>query len=285
MGILAERFVDLVCYVQTKEFKPSKANQLAQMDWQGAATLSGGVGTKMDALLRDGEKIPGSYLTDPELWYFSVVVTLAEVVGEVLEHVLLNPPTKDVKVEILAKIQTVLRVFTHQTEHFFNIPPGIPARMHTLHGVAALHAMGMLRETSLATKNTVQYLTTALERLKTTDKSRGTNEAAWLSPELKKLLDAAALADAHIKDGVKKLNDNLLTSGWVDRLGTWVFGDNAEYTFGNEEREKKANKDFKEMMVVNLADIIPLNARETWAIDVADSWREVVRSWSGVKLD
>jgi len=46
-----------------------------------------------------------------------------------------------------------------------------------------------------------------LEHFKASVKASGANEAAWLCPELKKLLDAAALADAHIKDRVKKMND------------------------------------------------------------------------------
>jgi hypothetical protein len=36
-------------------------------------------------------------------------------------------------------------------------------------------------------------------RLKSSDKARRGNEATWLSPELKKLSDAAAYADSHIE--------------------------------------------------------------------------------------
>jgi len=57
--LLAERFAGLVCYVQTKEFKPPKANQLAHVSWQAAAALSEGVGQQNGYPTTEWGKDPG----------------------------------------------------------------------------------------------------------------------------------------------------------------------------------------------------------------------------------
>ncbi|KAI3322147.1 hypothetical protein HD806DRAFT_523531 [Xylariaceae sp. AK1471] len=277
LSILAERFIDLVCYVQPKDFKPSKANQLLHADWHAANSSCKTFQENLDTLLYGEEYENDNDLTDPETWYFRVVTELTKFVKLLLEHVLLETSTKQAREEILAVVKRTLMILGYQTQGFLSVPDGIPTKMHTLHGVAALHAMGMLRESSLATKNTVQYISAAIDRVKATDKSRGANEVAWLSPELKKLSAAATLADTQMKDRVKKLSDNLHTSGWVDRLEDWAFGDTAVLY--------EADSDFKSEMVSRFAEVIPKESFEAWAIDVADSWRDVVKGWSAVKFD
>ncbi|KAI0392902.1 hypothetical protein F5Y17DRAFT_434712 [Xylariaceae sp. FL0594] len=285
LSVLAERFIDLVCYVQPKDFKPSRAAQLANDDWRASAASARKIHGYMETFIYDKVTSYESYLTKAEQWYFSVVMKLSDVVSQVLEHVLLTPSTKDVKREVQTGICIALRLLNHQTDHFFNIPPGIPARMQTVQGVAALHAMGMLCESLLVTKNTVQYLTAALERLKSSDRSRATNEAAWLAPELGKLTDAAALAAGRIKDRIKTLNHTLSASGWVDRLDTWMMGNNTAYAARVDASKINADRKFKETVSTRLKALVPLSYRETWAGSVVDSWREVVKGWNSVKLD
>ncbi|KAI8950511.1 N-acetyltransferase B complex non catalytic subunit-domain-containing protein [Xylaria longipes] len=273
LSVLAERFLDLVCYVQPKDFKPSKAAQLLQVDWQAAASSCKTLHTNLDALFYSKEHSMNK-LTGPEACYFRIVAQLAKLVNLVLQTVLPTASTKAARGDVTSIIERTLTIMGYQTKDFLTLPKGIHAKMHTLQGITALHAMGMLRESTLAIKYTLQYLGAALDRIKMTDKPRGTAEAAWLTPETKKLAAAAASADAGMKERVKKLADSLNTSGWVDRLSGWVFDDN-----------DGVGKSFGGLVASKMGLFVPTDARETWAADVADSWRDVVKGWQGVRFD
>ncbi|KAI1811442.1 hypothetical protein GGS20DRAFT_588523 [Poronia punctata] len=284
LSILAERFLDLVFYVQPKEFKPSKTAPLVSADWQAALSSLETLHAYMNVLIHETEPPIQRITTTPERWYFFVIMELANLVKLVLEHVLLEPSTKQTKETILKVIGMATKLVGHQTKEFINIPQGITARIQTLHSLAGLHAMGMLRETALATKNTVQYILNGLERVKTGDKTRGTKETAWLSPGLKELLAAAIHADAQMTARLKRMNETLYTAGWVDWVDSHTFGDNASvYETGNGFRQEEGK--FKQQAAELLANIIPRVSREEWANNVTDSWREVLKSWHHVKFD
>ncbi|KAI0195416.1 N-acetyltransferase B complex non catalytic subunit-domain-containing protein [Astrocystis sublimbata] len=292
MGVLVERFIDIVCYVQPKDFKPSRIpTHILQEDWRAAAehidpiriSLESLLFAKPDSRRTETEPIP-VVLTIPEEEYFRTILSLADVVVTVLRDVLSSPSPyyhsstyskSDAKNASLQKIAQTLKSLTEQSESFFAIPKGIPAKMHTLHGVASTHAMGMLRDAALVTKYTVQYLKSALDRLKTTDKVRGMEAAAWLLPELNKLATEAMRADSGMNKRLVALNENLNKQGWNERVADWVFGDNVVYK-GDE---------FSGLVAEKLGEVVPRDAREVFAEDVTASWRDVVRGWIGVKWE
>ncbi|KAI1110523.1 N-acetyltransferase B complex non catalytic subunit-domain-containing protein [Nemania sp. NC0429] len=282
LSLLAERFLDLVCYIQPKDFKPSKTVQVLQIDWQAAASSCKKLHKNLDAFLY-GEGHDEDDLTGPETWFFRTVAELAKLVTLVLETVLPASSTKAAREDILAVIRRILAIMDYHIHDFLSAPAGLlagaPAKLHTFHSVAALHAMGMLRESTLAVKYTVQHVTLALERVKAIDKPRGVSEAAWLIPETKKLAAAAVAADAKIKARVAKLTESLHTSGWVDCLVGWALGGDGDGV-GNA-----ANGGFAGATAQKLALFIPEDAREVWAADIADSWRDVVKGWAAVRLE
>ncbi|KAI0858167.1 N-acetyltransferase B complex non catalytic subunit-domain-containing protein [Xylaria cubensis] len=289
LGILTERFFDLVCYTQPKDFKPSKATQLLQVDWQAAASSCRFLHTSLDALLFGDNDDIQKYVTGPESWHFRIVSQLAKLVGQVLETVLLSPPaaaasTKATREDVVHTIHRALKLMEYQSQDFLALPRGIHARMHTLHGVAATHAMGMFRDSALAARHAVQFLGAALDRIKTTDKPRGTAEAAWLTPETRKLVAAATAADASMKERIRVLTDGLNASGWVDCLLGWVFGgDDDDDDDGDDDI---AGQDGFGGIVAKKMDLfIPADVREEWAADVTDSWRDVVKGWRDVRFD
>ncbi|KAI0523907.1 N-acetyltransferase B complex non catalytic subunit-domain-containing protein [Xylaria bambusicola] len=288
LSILAERFLDLVSYVQPKEFKPSKASQLLLADWHAAISSLGALHNNLDTLIFS-EGCDEHNLTGPETWYFRIVTELTKLVKLILEAAAGLLPTSSAKTareDILAIARRILSIIDYQTQDFLAVPDGIPARMHTLHGVAALHAMGMLRESAFAVKAAVGYISTALERQKAVDKTRNTSELAFISAETKKLSTAASSADTHMKERLKKLNENVHASGWVDRLEEWVFGDNAVASHAEDQNNYRENTGvFKRDVAEKLGGFIPSDAREIWAVDVADSWRDVVKGWGAVRFD
>ncbi|KAJ8111970.1 hypothetical protein ONZ43_g5500 [Nemania bipapillata] len=194
LSILAERFLDLICFVQPKDFKPSQITQLLQSDWQATASSCQLLYRHLD-LLNYGEDSEKNDLTGPETWYFRVVTELAKLVKLIYETILPTSSTKAAREGIVAVIRRSLTIIEYQLQDSLATSPGTPAKMDTLHGVTALHGIGMLRETTLVVRCTVQHITATLDRLKVIDKARGTTEAAWLLPETKRLSAAAAAAD------------------------------------------------------------------------------------------
>ncbi|KAI1751929.1 N-acetyltransferase B complex non catalytic subunit-domain-containing protein [Xylaria castorea] len=273
LGLLSERFFDLVCYVQPKDFKPSKATQLLQVDWQAAASSCKLIRTNLDILLFSQSHLEKD-VTSPEAWYFRIVGQLAKLVSLVLEAVLPAASTEATRGLVAHTITRILTFMEYQSEDFLALPKGIHTKMHALHGVAATHAMGMFRDSALALKYTVQFLGAALDRIKTMNKPRGTAEAAWLTSETRRLVAAAADADAKMKERIKSLTDSLNTSGWVDRLMGWVFGDH-----------DRVGQDFGGIVAKKMDPFIPTDVREEWAADVTDSWRDVVKGWRDVRFD
>ncbi|KAI1119985.1 N-acetyltransferase B complex non catalytic subunit-domain-containing protein [Nemania abortiva] len=276
LSILAERFLDLVCFTQPKDFKPSQATQLLQVDWQATASSCQALHMELGALMY-GTGSDEDGLTDPESWYFRTVTELAKLVKLVYEAVFLASSTKSTKEDVLAIIRRTLSIVDYQIQDLLAVPDGTPAQMHTFYGITALHATGMLRESSLAVKCTVQHITTALDRLKSIDKTRGAGEAAWLSPEIKKLSAAATAADVRMKDHIKKLTKDLHASGWIDRLVGWAFSD--------DEPIHGTDVEFAKYIDQQLTGFIPEDARENWAMDIAESWRDAVKGWGAVRFE
>ncbi|KAI1307775.1 N-acetyltransferase B complex non catalytic subunit-domain-containing protein [Xylaria venustula] len=308
LSILAEHFLDLVSYTQPKECKYTKASQVLPLDWQAAVSSCNDLHKNLDTLLmgqthKDMDAFLSDHiydehdLTRPESLYFRIVYSLTDFVKLVLQtiarHVslppdsfvlLVSPPkTPTPKGQAIACAARIIQLLNHQTRDFLALPDGMPTKIHTFHGVASLHAMGMLRESSHAIKTTVQYISIASERLKVAEKSG--EDFAWLSHLTEKISRASATADTHMKDRVKSLTESLHASGWVDRLESWVFSDTAvlpEYRFQFSYAELG---DLKKEVASKLGEFIPASERENWAIEVADSWRDVIKGWCAVRFD
>lgn len=263
----------MICYTQPKDFKPTKIAQILQLDWQAASLSCKSLQKDFDALLY-GQGHDANDLTTPETWYFAIIADLTRLAQLVLETLPPTPPTKGAKEGVLAVVRRLLATLGYQVQDFLALPNSPDEHMQTLHSTAALHVVGMLRDSTLAVKNTAQFINAAIDRVKSIDKARGTAEAGWLAPETKKLVAAATAADAQMKDRVKTLAEGLQASGWVDRLEAWTFGD----------ADPDADA-FHASVAQKLGGFIPLDAREVWAVEVADSWRDVVKGWGAVKFD
>ncbi|KAK6948080.1 hypothetical protein Daesc_009844 [Daldinia eschscholtzii] len=292
-GLIAERFLDLVCYVQPKEYKPSKAGQIAQLDWKYASATSSHLEEEMRGLLALGDKglldqekvnaaklrdsVRGNY-TMPEYWYYGIIWRLANAVRSILGHGFLSTSTNETREFDRFLIKGIINNLEDQTQDFLEVPENIHSKIYAFHGFAALHAMGMLRESILAVKYTTNYLTSISEKLKNTDKARANTELAWLAPELKKMNAAAAESENKIKARIKLLKDYLSNvDGWRDRLCDWVFGD---YTTAYDK-----DPEFKQEVASKMKAVIPKANGELWADKVGESWRELMNGWAAVRFD
>ncbi|KAI8958382.1 N-acetyltransferase B complex non catalytic subunit-domain-containing protein [Daldinia sp. FL1419] len=295
-GLVAERFLDFVCYVQPKEYKPSKISHIVQLDWKYVFITSCHLENEMRDLLAIGieerpneekvdlrnlrnlqETVKGSF-TAPEYWYYGVIWRLANVVKHILGHGFLSTSTNETRDFDRSLIKGVIESLESQTRDFLEVPENIHSKIYAFHGFAALHAMGMLRESILAVKFTTNYLTSISEKLKNTDKTRASAEIAWLAPELKKMTAAAIESENTIKARIKLLKDYLNNvDGWRDRICDWVFGD---YTGVYDEDPK-----FKKEVASRIKAAIPKANGELWADKVGESWRELMKGWTAIKFD
>ncbi|XXG93776.1 hypothetical protein Hte_000025 [Hypoxylon texense] len=293
LGLLAERFLDFVCYVQPKEYKPSKVGQIIQLDLQYAVTTLANIKGDMKTLLgvadvklsedeksefaQQREKALTS-LTGPEACYYNLVWRLSDIVVDVLGIRTSSAPTNELRERIRYHVEELTQALDGQTSNFLAVPEGVQSKIHGFHGFGALHAMGMLRESALAVKHTASYLATISEKVKNIDKTRSSTEMAWLAPELKKMAAAAAGSESVIKGRIKLLKTYLNdVDGWRDRLCDWTFG---EYTTSYEP-----DQEFKKEMSEKLKAVVPKANAEVWADHVGESWRQLMKGWAAVKFD
>ncbi|KAI1638476.1 N-acetyltransferase B complex non catalytic subunit-domain-containing protein [Biscogniauxia mediterranea] len=275
LSILAERFIDIVCNGQAKEYKPAKSAQAIRLHWEH--TMSACSKIREDMSLFYTEDSIESNLTEPEHWYFRIVWDLADILKIVLEHGIMSTATSEFREDAKSRIKQVLGDLETQSQEFLIMPKHIPSKIHTLHGIAGLHAMGMLRESALVVKHTALYLTAAFDRVKVVDKSRASNEATWLASDLKKMTAAAAEAEGIIKSRIKLLNERLNAPGWMDRVEDWTFGD-----YGTAYDPTKSTK---QKVAEGLRKFMPQSSTEEWAVTLTDSWRNNLQGWSMVKFD
>ncbi|KAI1390382.1 N-acetyltransferase B complex non catalytic subunit-domain-containing protein [Hypoxylon trugodes] len=279
LGLLAERFLDLVCYVQPKEYKPSKAGHILQLDWEYALSTSSNLERDMYTILRGRQETIKVSLTSAEYWYYTAMWKLATVVKGVLKHNIMSASDGPNREQTRILIQLALEALEEQTKDFLVVPENLHSKVYAFHGFASLHAMGMLRETILAVKHTANYLTLASDKAKNSDKTRSSVDLAWLAPELKKMIAAAAESENTIKARVKLLRAYLdKVDGWRDRLCDWVFGD--YYVTPYDQ-----NADFKKEVTKNLKAAIPKANAELWADSIGESWRELMKGWVTVKFE
>ncbi|OTA97835.1 hypothetical protein M434DRAFT_391455 [Hypoxylon sp. CO27-5] len=292
LGLLAERFLDLVYYVQPKEYKASKVGYLMQLDWEYAQAISSSLEKDMRVLLAIADsKLPNQEkiepdrrqevklsLTSSELWYHTIVHGLANTVKTVLGSGIIKASTNESRDHARLVIKEVMEALNDQTDDFLAVPKSFHSKLYAFHGFASLHAMGMLRETIIAVKQTVNYLLIASDKAKNADKLRSSAELAWLTPELKKLAAAAVESENKVKARIKLLRDYLSNvDGWRDRLCDWVFGDYATVY--------DRDKDFKKEICEKMKVAIPKANAEVWADSIGESWRELMKGWAVVRFE
>lgn len=287
--------MDFVCYVQPKEYKPSKPKQVVQMDLDYAVSTCTQMTQDMknllgvpDEKLSDEEKTELKYqsqrqkalqsLTGPEFRYHSIVLQLSVVIKTVLEAKANSASPNELRDKLRDQVGELTDALSSQTANFVAVPESIQSKVHGFHGFGAMHAMGMLRESALAVKHTANYLATASEKIKNTDKARSSSEYACLPAELKKMTAAATESENAIKTRIKLLKTYLNdVDGWRDRLRDWTFG---EYDYAYER-----DREFKKEVTEILKSVIPTAHVEKWADHVGESWRELMKGWAAVKFD
>lgn len=281
LSLQAERFIDLVSYIQPRDYKPSKVGIILQADQKFASDMSIHVGRLVEEVLKETE------LTLPEVHYYRIILKLSKLVVDLLSLYCLVPqPSADSRTVIESSIKDVLVELKEQSRNFLDVPATYTSKLRGFHGFVALHAMGMLRESALVIKLTASYLTAAMDKVKAADKvSRSHAEMTWASNQLKTLTTEAAAAEKQIEHRIKGLKELVQGGGWIDRLHAWTFADSTHYTSLESREVMKMQKEFRESLATDLKSAIGGNAAfERWAGTVVESWQDLVNGWSAVKF-
>ncbi|KAI1336258.1 N-acetyltransferase B complex non catalytic subunit-domain-containing protein [Xylariaceae sp. FL0016] len=276
LGLMAERFIDIICNAPQKDFKPTKPHQSAQSELQYA------VGTCKE-LLRDtryliSHESTRNSLTGPERMYFRTVQRLMELFETLFAQDHATSAVQDAPEALRTLLKQISDDIQRQVDLFLELPEEMHLDTGAFYEITSMHAMGMLRETALVTKHTVNYVTVARERYKGNEKARNA-ESAWLTLGLKNLSTAATNANAKIYERIGSIANHLSASGWMDRIRDWTF-------LQEESNSKTSHRDFKKSFSEKLADTIPDSQLEMWANNVAESWRVLISGWKNdVKFD
>ncbi|KAI0021688.1 N-acetyltransferase B complex non catalytic subunit-domain-containing protein [Xylariomycetidae sp. FL0641] len=259
MGLLSERFMDLVCFVPSKDLKSPKPSQDLKMDFDSAAVISSSIEQKLGQLLNT---VDDAVLTNPERKYFTAVHSLSVLVKTIAEHEKAASPIAE---RIRRSVTSLLDDFSEQSGQLFAVLGGSARESPSFYGVTTAHAMGVLHDTALAIKHTATFLAVAVEKLKAVDKA-----ATSLKPELDKLAAAAGTRDADLKKQVKQLASK--SGAWADEVEAWALRD--------DEQSAMCKR-----MADRLAEIVPKKERKEWAETVVQSWSELLKGWELVKFD
>ncbi len=314
LSLLAERFIDLVSYVQPKDLKPSRPGQVFQLDRKYAMETSVNIECEIQQAFTGGEE----NLTSPEIYYYRLILKLAKLTTDLLTYYNnitnnntnstnntnntnsdpASPPPDD-RAILESSVNDVLAVLQEQAADFLEIPANYRSKLRAFHGFVALHAMGMLRESALAAKLTASCLTATLDKAKTLENTNKTARASssstttsttawatWATGQLRSLTTEATAAERQIEQRVRALRDLVQDGGWVERLHGWTFAEATPFSHrAFESGELEKDKEFRESVAKTLHDAIGGDAAfEAWAGRVVESWKDLVAGWCAVKF-
>ncbi|PSR84113.1 N-acetyltransferase B complex non catalytic subunit-domain-containing protein [Coniella lustricola] len=282
LALLAEQFIDAVTYKPPKDFKPTKANDVAAHDRAYLIETSTRLHESLTTLLlrTPAANINGTTaaaptpitarLTSAEHKYYTTICFLAAFLRTGLETPktgganpasTLSATSSGIK-STLASLQT----------DFASIPPRLAhlEAADVLASVTNPHTLSLLRETALVTKQTAGVVLAWHAAEQARDKSGKTGLHKDVVAEAKSLEDVAGKVLAEGKERVKALKASLGEGGWLDRVEGWMV---------SREDEAQDKLDALVRNVVGEAEM------EEWAGRLVESWREGMKGMSAVKWE
>lgn len=215
-------------------------------------------------------------VTSPELSYFTVIHFLSRFVAVSTR----TPWTKSTPrpTAISSAMASLTASLKSQADALEATPAGTPEKMAALPHFASLHGLGMLRESVVATRLTVACLERATAAANKADVPK------WLIDDTKSLTAAAGEAAAFVKKRVQLLNQVAGATGWLDTIAEFAFGGLADgtRTAPAEAPASEAEGDLETMVFVAAGQNAGL---EQTIGEIKDSWQEVAKGWTTVKLD
>ena len=249
LGLLAERFLDVVSFKATKEYKPAKPADAAARERVFLQESLAVLQCSFDTLLQQRVE---HELTPAEWTYFTVVSSLAAYLSFSLGGG--APAIYALLAETVASAVDLLRAAV--------LVPGPESPV--LSAMTNLHALGMLRDTAVAVKQTAAFVTAFQDRELARDRTgkAGLGKEVLAEARAYKTLSAQLLAQ--VKAHVKSTRESIAALS-TKQLVAVAQGDDA--------------------LSAAIFETISASAVDAWAGGLVYDWIETIQGWSQVQME
>lgn len=264
LSLLSEQFIDAVTLKPPKEYKPTKANDIAIKDRAYLTETFARIHTACTALLLQPSHTSSVKLTGAEYKFFTAVSLLAALLHMALATAKTEPTPTGLSTTVTGLRSTLASL---QTD-FASVPPRLAGldMGDVLHSLTDPHTLSLMRETALATKHASSFLVSFHAADQARDRSGKASLHKDIVAEAKGLEELATKTLAETKGRVRELKEALGQGGWLDRVEGWVFPD------GDGLGEL-------------VRDVVGAAECEEWAARVVESWREGVKGFGMVRWE
>lgn len=260
LALLAEQFIDVVTYRAPKEYKPTKANDVAVKDRAYLIDSFSRLHESLSTVLFNPPSTAAK-LTGPEHKFYTTLTLLSALLSTALQTGKSDTPS----VSLSTTVAGITSIITALHADLDSTPPQYTKldMGSTLHSLTTPHTLSHLRETALATKQSTSFLLAFHAAEQTRDRSGKSNLHKDVVTQVK-ALDALATSTLSAgKARVAELKEALGQGGWLDRVEGWMFDE------GDGLGEL-------------VRDVVGAGEVEEWAGSVVESWREGVKGFGGV---
>ncbi|CAK7567585.1 MAG: hypothetical protein SEPTF4163_005551 [Sporothrix epigloea] len=255
LGILSERFLDIVTFKPPKEYKPSKPVEAVASDRAYVAETLAHLNEDIHGLLHKTADVRAR-LTSAEWAYYSAVSTLIIYTSTALDSAM-APAINTVLAQSLSASVDLIKKKALSASSLNTTSTLFTA-------LSNLHSVGMLRETAIAIRLTVLFLVAYHDR----DLARNRSGISGLPREVLAGLDnfksLATQALADTKAYLKAMKEALSQGGLPAKLKD-------EVLLGGEGKE--------------LEEAVGVDAIEGWAEYILNGWRATLQGWMQAHMD
>lgn len=281
MDLIRERFIDVISYTQPKEYKPAKPSQALAADMLYALESTEHLLQQLHDVVT-GHQHYRSVLTAAEYHYSGVLeetmtlyTALVRACSPDQQQQQQAAENKSAAEQTVKAISSLLQ--DQESDTLWSLPTSSTAS--TLAGIADLHALGMLRESTTLVKLAAASVTSYLEKTKVVDKARAAKELAWVEKVLKDLRSTCSAVEDKCKARVKSLGAEVGSANWQGKVRELVLNT----TTGEDELSEEV-KHFRQQVTTLVRDCAGGDARlREWAATATQSWKEVLGGWASVQ--
>ncbi|KAH9897387.1 N-acetyltransferase B complex non catalytic subunit-domain-containing protein [Xylariomycetidae sp. FL2044] len=286
-GLLTERFMDLVCYVPTRDYKPPNAGGIQQLNWEYAVTTAGALTSDIEHVECLCPETIWPY-TDGEADYLNGVRLLCNIIQFTLNFA---SPLSDKNKKI--RVQGEIRKFSHLLlQARVRVSGTATTRYETLDAMASLHGVGMMRELVMAIKHTVSYLQLMFHKAMQPGNRSNPRVAQhyndWIRSELEDLGGIAKKLENCWKNSVSGLRGPVAAvAHWSPQVDRWVLGNATPHEYAHNRAPYMyvtllGHQQFKTHLARELSSFIREGDIDRYVADLHGSWTELLDGWDKV---
>jgi len=281
LDLIRERFIDVISYTQPKEYKPAKPSQVLATDMLYALESTEHLLQQLHAVVADHQHYR-SVVTAAEYHYTGVLEETMTLYTALIRACSPEQQQQQQAAEDRSTVEQTAKTISsllqdQQSDTLWSLSTSSTASM--LVGIADLHALGMLRESTTLVKLAAASITSYFEKSKVVDKARAAKELAWIEKPLKDLRSTCSAVEDKCKARVKSLGAEVGSANWQGKVRELVL----DMTAGEDELSEE-DKHFSQQITTLVRDCAGGDARlREWTATATQSWKELLGGWVSVQ--